>query len=48
MLSGSDCETDAWRAGVDAFLKKPEQISRLSSTIARLLRVERQEKPKLQ
>src|SRR6266446_3932077 len=37
MLSGSDCETEAWGAGVDAFLKKPEQIKDLPSTIARLL-----------
>lgn len=37
MLSGSNCETDAWGAGVDAFLRKPEQISELPSTIARLL-----------
>jgi CheY-like chemotaxis protein/tetratricopeptide (TPR) repeat protein len=37
MLSGSDCETAAWGAGVDAFLKKPEQTSELPSTIARLL-----------
>jgi CheY-like chemotaxis protein/tetratricopeptide (TPR) repeat protein len=38
MLSGSDCETEAWGAGVDAFLKKPEQIGQLSSTIDRLLK----------
>jgi CheY-like chemotaxis protein/tetratricopeptide (TPR) repeat protein len=37
MLSGSDCETEAWGAGVDAFLKKPEQTTELPSTIARLL-----------
>jgi len=48
MLSGSDCETEAWRAGVDAFLKKPDQINELSSTIARLLRVELRAKAKLQ
>jgi hypothetical protein len=41
MLSGSDCEAEAWGAGVDAFLKKPEQIGELSSTIARLLRIEK-------
>lgn len=41
MLSGNDCETEAWRAGVNAFLKKPEQVSELSSTIARLLKVEK-------
>ena len=46
MLSGNDCETEAWRAGVDAFLKKPEQIGELASTIFRLLRVDvRQAKP---
>ncbi|HMG72797.1 MAG TPA: response regulator [Pyrinomonadaceae bacterium] len=39
MLSGSDCETEAWRAGVNAFLKKPEQINELPATISRLLRV---------
>jgi CheY-like chemotaxis protein len=41
MLSGSDCEAEAWGAGVDAFLKKPEQIGELSSTIARLLKIEK-------
>src|SRR5260370_31006327 len=41
MLSGSDCEAEAWRAGVDAFLKKPEQINELVVTIARLLKVEK-------
>jgi CheY-like chemotaxis protein len=40
MLSGKDCETEAWRAGVDAFLKKPEQIGDLPSTISRLLKVD--------
>jgi CheY-like chemotaxis protein len=40
MLSGSDCEREAWRAGVDAFLRKGEDINALSSTIVRLLRVE--------
>ena len=39
MLSGSDYETEAWRAGVDAFLKKPEQIDELPATIARLLKI---------
>jgi CheY-like chemotaxis protein len=41
LLSGSDCETDAWAAGVDAFLWKPEQISKLPATINRLLKAER-------
>jgi CheY-like chemotaxis protein len=43
MLSGTDCETDAWRAGVDAFLKKPEQINEVPSTVTRLLKVELRE-----
>ena len=37
MLSGSDCETEAWGAGVDAFLRKPDQIGQLPSTITRIL-----------
>ena len=38
MLSGGDYETAAWRVGVDAFLKKPEEISELPTTINRLLK----------
>jgi CheY-like chemotaxis protein len=41
LLAGSDCETEAWAAGVDAFLRKPEQISKLPATINRLLKAER-------
>jgi two-component system chemotaxis response regulator CheY len=37
MLSGDDCEKEAWRAGVDAFLRKPEGIDKLSATITRVL-----------
>jgi hypothetical protein len=37
MLSGDDIETDAWRAGVKAFLRKPEGIDELPSTLDRLL-----------
>jgi DNA-binding NtrC family response regulator len=37
MLSGDDCEKEAWRTGVDEFLRKPEDIERVSSTIERLL-----------
>jgi two-component system chemotaxis response regulator CheY len=37
MLSASDCESEAWRAGVDAFLRKPEDVSAIAETIARLL-----------
>jgi CheY-like chemotaxis protein len=41
LLSESDCETEAWAAGVDAFLRKPEQTSKLPATINRLLKAER-------
>lgn len=37
MLSGDDCEREAWRTGVDAFLRKPEDIDKLSATITRVL-----------
>jgi CheY-like chemotaxis protein/tetratricopeptide (TPR) repeat protein len=37
MLSGDDCEKEAWRAGVHAFLRKPEDVEQVSSTIERLL-----------
>ena len=37
MLSASDCEAEAWRAGVDAFLRKPEDIRSFAAMIARLL-----------
>lgn len=37
MLSGSDVEAEAWRAGVDAFLRKPEDVDRLTATVTRLL-----------
>ncbi len=37
MLSASDCERQAWHAGADAFLRKPEDILTVSETIARLL-----------
>ena len=37
MLSGIDCEKEAWRAGVDDFLRKPEDINKIASTINRLL-----------
>jgi CheY-like chemotaxis protein/tetratricopeptide (TPR) repeat protein len=38
MLTGDDCEPEAWRAGVKAFLRKPEGIDELPSTIDRLLK----------
>ena len=37
MFSAVDCCGAAYRAGVDAFLKKPEDTGRLVSTVARLL-----------
>jgi CheY-like chemotaxis protein len=40
MLSGDDCEAEAWRAGVDDFLRKPKGIDQILSTIARLLKIE--------
>ena len=43
MLSGVDCEKEAWRAGVKDFLRKPEDVSKVASTIKRLL-AERKEK----
>ena len=43
MLSGDDCEREAWRVGVDAFLLKPEAIDQVSSTITRVLK-EREER----
>ena len=44
MLSESDCETEAWGAGANEFLKKPEQIGQLPSTIDRLLKERRERK----
>ncbi len=44
MLSGDNCEKEAWRAGVKAFLRKPEAVDQLSSTIARLLEEKRRRK----
>ncbi len=37
MLSASDIERDARREGVNAFLRKPEEITLVTETIARLL-----------
>ncbi|PYS80935.1 MAG: hypothetical protein DMF67_18730, partial [Acidobacteria bacterium] len=37
MLSASDCEAEAWRAGVDAFLRKPDDIRSVTAMISRLL-----------
>ena len=37
MLAAEDCENEAWRAGVSEFLRKPQDIERVASTIRRLL-----------
>lgn len=37
MLSASDVEQEALRAGADAFLRKPQDIGRLAATVTRLL-----------
>jgi CheY-like chemotaxis protein len=37
MLSEDDVETEAWRAGVKEFLRKPQDIERVSSTVMRLV-----------
>jgi CheY-like chemotaxis protein len=37
MLSGDNIETEAWRAGVKEFLRKPEDIDRVASAVKRLL-----------
>jgi len=44
MLSASDCETEAWGAGVDEFLKKPEQMGQLPAAVDRLVRERRERK----
>jgi DNA-binding response OmpR family regulator len=37
MLSASECGVEARRAGVDAFLRKPQDIGKIVETVARLL-----------
>jgi CheY-like chemotaxis protein len=37
MLSGDNIETEAWRAGVKEFLRKPQDIDRVASAVERLL-----------
>lgn len=44
MLSASDVETEAWRAGVDAFLHKPGDVLVVAETVTRLLTVESAER----
>jgi DNA-binding NtrC family response regulator len=43
MLSRDAIEKEAWRAGVNEFLRKPGDIDRVSSTVARLLEEHREE-----
>lgn len=38
LLSAIDMEMEAWRAGVDAFLRKPDDIGALTAMVKRLLR----------
>lgn len=40
MFSACECETEAWGAGVAAFLKKPDEMLEVVKTIARLLNIE--------
>jgi CheY-like chemotaxis protein len=42
MLSGDDCEKEAWRAGVDDFLRKPDAVNELVSRIKRVLQKRRE------
>jgi len=37
MLTASDCEREARRVGVDAYLRKPEGVGELVTTVRRLL-----------
>jgi CheY-like chemotaxis protein len=37
MLSGDDIEKQAWSAGADEFLRKPEGIDRIAATVERVL-----------
>jgi DNA-binding response OmpR family regulator len=37
MFSASDVEREAWGAGADAFLRKPEDVGKLAATVMRLL-----------
>jgi CheY-like chemotaxis protein len=39
MLSAGDVEAEAWRTGIDAFLKKPDDIGRLTGMVKRLLSI---------
>jgi CheY-like chemotaxis protein len=43
MLSGDEIETEAWRAGVKEFLRKPQDIERVASTVKRLATIGKEE-----
>jgi DNA-binding response OmpR family regulator len=38
VLSASEVETEAWRAGADAFLRKPDDMRAIANTVKRLLK----------
>jgi CheY-like chemotaxis protein len=40
MVSATDCRADARRAGVDLFLRKPDEIDKLVESVKRLLDVQ--------
>jgi CheY-like chemotaxis protein/tetratricopeptide (TPR) repeat protein len=42
MLSGDECEKEAWRAGVDDFLRKTDAVPELVSRITRVLQKRRE------
>jgi DNA-binding response OmpR family regulator len=42
MLSGNECEKEAWRAGVDDFLRKTDAVNELVSRITRVLEKRRE------
>jgi len=44
MLSGADIEREAWRAGVDDFIHKPDAVNELVPRIKRVLQKRKREK----
>lgn len=44
MLSGDEIETEAWRAGVKEFLRKPQDIERVASTVKRFAATMKEER----
>ena len=37
MFSAGEVETEAWRAGVNAYLRKPDDVLKIAETIVRLI-----------